>query len=243
MGEELRSSPAELLALEEALLDFCEGSGHPGFLHFWESSHPFVVLGFSKKLIEETEVEQCRAAGVPILRRSSGGGTVLQGPGCFNYTLMLPIETAAEFETITSTNRAVMERHRAALEQALREPVRIRGCTDLAVGERKFCGNAQRRKRRCFLFHGSFLLGMDFSLMERLLRLPRHQPEYRQQRSHRDFLMNLEISRETVENALKSCWPEAELIERQESIPREVNERVQHLVNTKYGHEVWNLRF
>src|SRR5690606_15006792 len=104
MPEENRSSPALLLALEEALLDHCEECGHSGFLHFWESPRHFVVLGYSKKVAEEVHSSGCEAAGIPVLRRASGGGTVLQGPGCFNYTLVLPIEADPAFETISTTN-------------------------------------------------------------------------------------------------------------------------------------------
>ena len=40
---------------------------------------------------EEMDVNTAHAQkdNVPVLRRSSGGGTVVQGPGCLNYTLVL----------------------------------------------------------------------------------------------------------------------------------------------------------
>lgn len=243
MEEELRSSPAALLALEEALLDFCEARDHPGVLHFWESPACFVVLGYSRKMAEEVDFPQCQAAGVPVLRRSSGGGTVLQGPGCFNYTLVLPIDSAPEFASISSTNKEVMERHRGALERLLGEPVSVRGCTDLAVGNKKFCGNAQRRKRRCFLFHGSFLTGVDFSLMEIVLKLPPQQPEYRQGRTHREFLTNIPIAAERLQNALRSCWPEARLIATPPDLPADLLHIVHALLSSKYSRAEWNEKF
>src|SRR5258708_2951393 len=89
-------SPAENLACDEALLDVSENSEDPGFLRFWESPSHFVVLGYGKHLQSEVFREACAEAGIPILRRCSGGGTVLQGPGSFNYTLILPINHAPE---------------------------------------------------------------------------------------------------------------------------------------------------
>src|SRR5262245_30836384 len=88
------SSPESLLACEEALLDQGESTNHNGFLTFWESMTYFVVLGYSKHLGEEVFEEECARSKVSVLRRSSGGGTVLQGPGCLNYTLVLPIASA-----------------------------------------------------------------------------------------------------------------------------------------------------
>src|ERR1019366_4870445 len=89
-------TPAENLACDEALLDACEAGRHPPVLRFWESPEHFVVVGYSNPVATEVNVEACQAAGVPILRRCTGGGTVVQGPGCLNYALILPIEMEGE---------------------------------------------------------------------------------------------------------------------------------------------------
>jgi lipoate-protein ligase A len=75
------SSPAEQLACDEALLDYCESHESPGLIRFWESSTHFVVLGYGKRLAAEVFEEACEQLNVPVLRRASGGGTVVQGPG------------------------------------------------------------------------------------------------------------------------------------------------------------------
>src|SRR5688572_6131078 len=85
-------TPAENLACDEALLDLCEAGFADEVLRFWESPTHFVVVGYGNKVDSEVEVAACRADGIPILRRCTGGGTVLQGPGCLNYSLVLRIE-------------------------------------------------------------------------------------------------------------------------------------------------------
>src|SRR5207244_9124660 len=79
---------AENLALDEALLLAAEENG-PEVLRLWEWRTPAVVLGAAGRLREEVYEEHCHADGVPILRRASGGGTVLLGPGCLVYSLVL----------------------------------------------------------------------------------------------------------------------------------------------------------
>jgi lipoate-protein ligase A len=101
------STPAENLACDEALLEEAEALGGE-VLRFWESPVHFVVLGYANKAREEVDIEACRTRCVPILRRCSGGGTVLQGPGCLNYSVILRIEAAPELQSITETNRFVM---------------------------------------------------------------------------------------------------------------------------------------
>src|SRR5262245_37948378 len=97
-------SPAENLACDEALLDAAEAGDGPPVLRFWEATQPFVVLGFANKLEQEVDQAACRERQVPILRRCSGGGTVVQGPGCLNYTLILKADETGPLHSVTSTN-------------------------------------------------------------------------------------------------------------------------------------------
>ena len=228
-------SPAENLACDEALLDAAEQRGGRAVLRFWESATHFVVLGYANKVREEVDIEACRAHGVPILRRCSGGGTVLQGPGCLNYSVILKIGGATELQSITATNRFVMERNRQALASLLGKAVTVEGHTDLAAGGLKFSGNAQRRKRDWLLFHGTFLLNFDLGLIEKLLLPPPRQPEYRQGRSHTKFLTQLNIASDAVKSALRQAW---DANRPTTDIPRE---RIAQLVAEKYSRDEWNL--
>ena len=222
------------LACDEALLDACENAGAGPVLRFWEPEAPFVVLGYSNPARTEVSLECCRANGVPVLRRISGGGTVLQGRGCLNYSLVLPIRETGS--SITATNTYVMEKNRAALEEAAGRPVSVEGHTDLCVAGVKFSGNSQRRRRTHLLFHGTILLGMDLGLIERCLPMPSLEPAYRKKRPHSAFLMNLGIDPEKVKTSLERAWgsqkgnfsvPEAEI----ERLARDV-----------YADEAWTLR-
>ena len=232
--------PAELLAREEALLDYCEESEHPGFLAFWEAKNYFVVLGYGKHLSAEVYEEECKRLAVPILRRASGGGTVVQGPGCLNYTLILPIDSAPELESITTTNRYIMEKTRVALAPLVIGNVRVEGHTDLTIDGRKFSGNAQRRKRRCLLFHGSFLLNFDLDRIYRTLRMPQQQPDYRASRPHAEFVTNLNIKSDDVEKALTNAWNVTE--DAAPELTEEINTRAKAFVEDKYGRDDWNRR-
>ena len=238
-GGKLATPPAEL-AREEALLNFCEESDHAGFLTLWMARDHFVVLGYGKKLSTEVYVDECKRLELPILRRASGGGTVLQGPGCLNYSLILPIASAPELESITATNRYLMQKTRDALAPLVSGEIRVEGHTDLTLGGRKFSGNAQRRKKRCLLFHGSFLLNFDLELIYRTLRLPEQQPEYRKKRPHADFITNIAIAREDVERALMSAWNVTKDAEPQ--LAEEIEARAKALVEGKYGRDDWNHR-
>lgn len=139
-------TPAENLACDEALLDWREENGGKEILRLWESPEPFVVVGYANKVETEVDVPACEARGIPIFRRCSGGGTVLQGEGCLNYALILRIAEGLPTENISTANRFIMERNRLAIQAIIGngQAISIRGHTDLAIGDLKVSGNSQR---------------------------------------------------------------------------------------------------
>ncbi len=230
-------TPAENLACDEALLDGAEKHGGAGVVRFWEAPRPFMVLGYANKVREEVDLAASRELQVPILRRCSGGGAVLLGPGCLNYSLVLRFDEAGPLRNIAATNRFVLQRHAGALTRLLARTVTIEGVTDLAVEHLKCSGNAQRRKRHWLLFHGTFLLEADLGLIERLLLPPSRQPAYRKKRSHTAFLTQLRLPPETVKAALRETWNATQPCQ---EIPRE---EITRLASEKYGTDEWNLKW
>ena len=229
-------SPAENLACDEALLDACEENDGEEVLRFWETSETFVVVGYANKIAAEVNVENCRARQIPIFRRCSGGGTVLQGRGCLNYTLILRIAENSATASISSANKFIMERNREAIEALFKSQISVRGHTDLAIAGRKFSGNSQRRKKNFLLFHGTFLLNFDLALVGDFLRMPSRQPDYRQSRSHDDFLANLNLPAERIKVALKEIWnAPGEL----KAVPQS---EIQTLAAQKYSTGEWNFK-
>ena len=197
-------TPAENLALDEALLLRAEDGAGGEVLRLWEWPRPAVVLGAGGRLADDVDEAACRADGVPVLRRSSGGGTVLLGAGCLLYTLVLDGERTAELAGIRSSYAYILSRVAAAFPEL--SGVERAGTSDLAAAGRKFSGNAQQRKRRFLLHHGTLLYAFDLSRVGRYLLPPPRQPEYRAGRDHAAFLRNLNVPAEEIKRRLRAAW-------------------------------------
>lgn len=257
--EKTYSTPEENLACEEALLLNLEKRGRDEVMRIWEPAQTdafpcFVVMGHANKVKEEVKVDACQKYGVPILRRCSGGGTVLNGSGCLNYSLYLRMDLHPELETIESTNRFVLGRIKVIFDAVLEETnklffsglqpkfqmkstMEIQGTSDLTWCNYKFSGNAQNRKKRYVLFHGTILHSFDCAWMDKILKSPPKQPEYREKRKHKDFVSNFPIPKDWFVENMKSVWNV------DGTYKQEPAQLMQELVETKYSQDSWNFKF
>jgi lipoate---protein ligase len=226
--------PAHNLALDELLLVAAEEGTAGEVLRLWELDTYAVVVGSGGSVGIDVNVEACVADGVPVLRRSSGGGTVVLGPGCLCFSLVLSYERAPRLNEIPASNQYILARIVKALGPLVE--AQVEGTSDLAANGVKFSGNAQQRKRRFFLHHGTLLCGFDLSRVPKYLNAPERQPEYRRNRPHAAFVQNLPATAGEVKRLLVREW---ELDGEYGPPPLD---RAAELVAEKYARDEWNRR-
>lgn len=202
--EDYDSPPQLQLNQDDDLLRRAE-QGEGEFLRLWECPRHFVVLGRTSSSLEDVDADAAQRGHLEVLRRSSGGGTVVQGPGCMNFALVLDRERDARLRSIADSYRAVLDRVSGVL-LPLGVESEFRPVCDLVLKgtERKFSGNAQRRGRRYILHHGTILYAFDLPLISRYLHIPRRMPDYRKGRPHSDFVANLPVARAELLGALRT---------------------------------------
>ena len=206
-----RPDPREDLALDEALLRELNEHGGPGVLRVWERPAPCVVLGRANRLELNVNPAACEADGVPVLRRGSGGGTVLLGPGALCWSLALPVGPPAG---VPGDIPAVTSHIMHALADAFAAagvPAGVDGTSDLTVpgpgdARLKIGGNAQRWLKTAMLHHGTLLYDFDLALIPKYLSRPERQPDYRAGRDHAAFVTNLNLPRQAVVAAIRAAF-------------------------------------
>lgn len=199
--------PETNLQYDDDLLGRAEKGGGGEVLRFWESPVLFVVLGRTGKQEDDVYGEVCQKDAVPVLRRTSGGGTVLQGPGCLNFSLVLSKERHHELMAIQSSYVFILEKIALALKR-LGVDARFRPICDLvtASDDRKFSGNAQRRGRNFILHHGTILYDFQLSLISRYLKIPLKMPDYRSSRPHEQFVSNIGKPVQDIKHAIRDIF-------------------------------------
>lgn len=160
------------MAVDEALLDSAARGGRPALrLYAWRGA--WLSLGYGQRC-DDAQRAACRAAGVGVVRRATGGGAVLHG-GDLTYAVAAPMERlpdglAASYAWIARALCAGLRRLGVAVETGARgtaAPARAFDCfaearaDALCAAGRKLVGSAQRRAGGAVLQHGSLRLHPD----------------------------------------------------------------------------------
>jgi lipoate-protein ligase A len=192
----LQSVPIfQQLEIEEALLR--AGSGN--WCLFNHGTSPAIVMGLSGK-VEETVEEDVE---IPVIRRFSGGGTVVVDEDTVFLTLIVD---GNDLRCPKNPVDVLAWAGRLLAPAFSPQTLCIEG-QDYAIDGQKIGGNAQSFSCRRVLHHTSFLWSWKKERMS-LLKLPQRQPKYRRQRSHGEFCTMLSryfVSKETLVLALKRC--------------------------------------
>ena len=165
-----------------------------------------VVLGRFLRAKDEVHIERANAAGVPVLKRTSGGGAVYHDLGNVNYSVYLPAGMVSSWsieESLRTLSYPVLR-----VLESLGLPWEWAPPNNIYVEGRKVSGSAQARKKRGILHHGTLLVSCDLGKMRFLLKDGG--------RSRVTEVINLnellsEVDTETVErllaDSLVSGWP------------------------------------
>jgi lipoate-protein ligase A len=177
---------ASNMAIDEAILEAVIQGHSPPTLRFYGWSPPCLSLGRNQSLAE-ANLTACRAAGVDLVRRPSGGQAVLHA-GELTYSLALLQSDPRSAGGLLEAYRRLSEGLLAGLRRLGIEAVQALGarqtdgppspiCFDrpsdyeITFGGRKLIGSAQWRRRGGVLQHGSLPLAGDLTRIVDLVEL------------------------------------------------------------------------
>lgn len=149
-------------------------------------SSPAIVMGISGKQDELIDAAKHTQLPIPLIRRFSGGGTVVVDENTCFVTFIFNT-SALEFQPFP---HPIMQWTEKFYQPIFAPQVLQLNENDYVIGRRKCGGNAQSLTKGRWLHHTSFLWDYDIDKMN-VLTLPKKIPAYRQARPHHEFLCKL----------------------------------------------------
>ena len=106
-------------------------------------------------------MEALRQRGIPVVRRISGGGTVYHDLGNVNYTYIVRANGTVDYDAVLSPVIAALN--------AIGVPARKNRICDIAIGDLKISGSAQRMIKGRLLHHGTLLFSTDLGVLDQMV--------------------------------------------------------------------------
>ncbi|MEZ5954718.1 MAG: biotin/lipoate A/B protein ligase family protein [Hyphomonas sp.] len=171
----LRSGRANI-SLDQAMID-ARSAGEIGDTLRFISFEPCVLVGRHQAVAQEVQLEYCRANGIEVGRRITGGGTIFMNQGVLGWALVCD-KRALGTASLAEITQRVCEAAARGLSM-LGFPARFRPRNDIEVEGRKLCGTGGFFDGDIMIYQGTVLGQLDPQVMLSALNVPRAKLEKR----------------------------------------------------------------
>lgn len=156
-------------------------------------SSPYVCIGYHQDLEQEVDVDFCRRAGLPIIRRGQGGGACyLDGNQVFYQYVLRKDSRLASGSVEDFFRRLLSVTVRVYRELGLN--AEYKPINDVVVDGKKISGNGAGELGSVRILVGNVILDIDYDMMARVLKVPDEKFRDKMAKSMREWVTS--ISRE-----------------------------------------------
>lgn len=246
------------MAIDEAMLLTQKASFQPT-LRFYDWLHPAFSFGYFQRISAEVDVAACDAHGIQLVRRMTGGGTVIHGWDV-TYTIIVPHGSGLFPKDISAAYCAISDclingLRRLGIDVAHQIDKPIAGdapniCLtnpaqyDTLLNGKKIAGVSQRRNQTGVMYQGYIALDPPTS---DVLTLASRQVSFDRVAAGKSTVINqgraAPVYRKQLEDAVTVGFEETLGVQfvGVELSPQEI-ETAESLAQTKYGSAEWNFR-
>jgi len=205
----------------------------------WQADK-FAMLGSNQIAEAEVDMNTMENAGIRIVRRSSGGGTIFTDMGTLLYTIIMPY---TQEKTPLEILREQVAKPVAEALNKLDVPAAVEGRNDILVGGAKVSGLAQYVKHGRICTHGSLLYDADLELLAQLLTVNAEKIKSKALKSVRSRVANIRKHKDM--GATPEFWSliKNELFKEQRVTEYVLTEHdlteINEIYKEKYANPVW----
>ena len=158
------------MAMDRAELISISKGEAPPTVRFFTWKPRAISIGYFQSLREEVNLEACKNLGVDYVRRITGGGAVFHDKE-LTYSIVIPESHSQIPKNIMESYGRICGAIIKGLKQLGIESSYV-PINDIIADGKKISGNAQTRKAKTVLQHGTILLDVDVEEMFSLLIVP-----------------------------------------------------------------------
>ena len=202
-------------------------------LYGWKP--PAVSIGYFQRMEEEVNVKKCNQLGIDVVRRITGGGSVLH-----DSELTYSFLTREYPQNISDSYRLICDAIVISINK-LGLDAKFSPLNDIVINGKKISGNAQTRKKGTLLQHGTILLNVNVEKMFSVLKIPSEKISDKMIADVKERVIGLNKTFDEVALALKSGFSEkfgATLII--DKLTKEEEIATTKLAEEKYSTDKWN---
>ena len=200
------------MAMDRAELVSISKGNAPPTVRFFTWKPKAISIGYFQSLKEEVDLDACKNLGVDYVRRITGGGAVFHDKE-LTYSIVIP-------ESHSQVPKNIMESYGRICGAIIKglEHLDIKSSyvpiNDIVTDGKKISGNAQTRKAKTVLQHGTILLDVDVDEMFSLLIVPDEKikdkmiSNVKERVTSVKDILDKEISFENVADAMKIGFEE-----------------------------------
>ncbi|NHZ87106.1 MAG: hypothetical protein GWP19_14740 [Planctomycetia bacterium] len=154
----------------------------------WKPVKTCVVLGRSNNPNDSLNLDNIINDNIPVYKRPSGGETVLLS----NKMLVISIAiNQTNFKSGKSIFKDYNNRIISVIESLGVQDLGFKGISDITINDLKILGSAIYQNKFVVFYHAVLNVNESTSLIEKYLKHPKREPDYRNNRNHKDFVTSI----------------------------------------------------
>jgi lipoate---protein ligase len=173
----------------ESVAEAVEKGSSPNTLIMLQPGAPYACVGYHQDIEKELDLDYCHSVGLPIIRRSQGGGATFLDGGQVFYQIVArktnsyPTAVDAMFKKLLTVTVETYRR--------LGVPAEFKPLNDVVVNGKKVSGNGASMNGSTSIMVGNVILDMNYEMMARVLRVPDEKFRDKMAKSMRDWVSSL----------------------------------------------------
>ena len=170
-----------------------------------------IVHGPSCIVSKEIHTDNCKTENVPVLERRGGGGTVVLSTGMCILIVVGFRDGRHALPIFDSIHRSMI----SLLELCGIKNLKQQGTSDITINDHKILGSSLYlgSKPQLYYYQSCLMVSSDIELLNRYLKHPPREPDYRKSRGHDSFCTTLHkagfcVPVETISSLFRERLPE-----------------------------------